>query len=84
MNLDDLNKRILKEVEKPLKLKVKGNSNHVEKSLKIEKVGGIAKGKRLVKNRQKIEATENQIVFKIDRRDKQRENRRKKRQRYAY
>ena len=84
MKLDDLNKRIQDELRKPSKVSINTKSNHVEKSLKIEKVGGVAKGKRLVKNRQKIEATENQMVFKIDRRDKQRENRRKKRKRYAY
>lgn len=73
-----------KELQKPSKVSINTKSNHIDKSLKIDKIGGVSKGKRLVKNRQKIEATENQIVFKIDRRDKQRESRRQKRKRYAY
>lgn len=49
---------------------------------KITKVGGTAKGKRMVTTRQKREATENQIAFRIDRADNQRENRREKRKGY--
>lgn len=53
-------------------------------SHKVNKVGGISKGQRKVKNRQKMEATENKIVFKIDRANDQRNERREKRKRYAY
>ena len=46
---------------------------------KITKVRGTSKAKRMVQNRQKLDAIENQIVFRIDRADKQRESRREKR-----
>lgn len=59
------------------------NFNH--KRAKVDKVGGVHRGQRLVKNRQKIEATENvmlgSIDFRNERAERQRNERRAKRNR---
>lgn len=45
----------------------------------VEKIGGLNKANKMIKGRQKLEAVENQICFRIDRRDNQQRERAKKR-----
>lgn len=60
-------------------------NDYKHKSAKVDKVGGVHRGQRLVKNRQKIEATENvmlgSIDFRNERAERQRNERRAKRNR---
>lgn len=68
--------------DKPKKIRERKTTNSVGKidpSLKVNKVGKLHKANRAVKTRQKIEAVENKLFFKIDRADKQRNERRAKR-----
>lgn len=54
-------------------------TSNVGNRAKVEKIGGLNKANKMIKGMQKLQAVENQICFKMDRAQNQRDKRRAKR-----